>query len=156
MKFAENFDEILVAFALNNVEFLVVGGYAVNFYGYDRITSDLDVWINPIDENKPRIAKALVDLKYLQPGDEHVSGLDFSQPCCFRLGDEKHTVDVFTHVVGVCFKDAWADKILFQTEGDAHIYFISLKHLIINKMLAGRDKDKIDVDALQRIIKLKK
>ena len=43
MKFADSFNEILVAFAVADVEFLVVGGYAVNFYGYDLTTSDLDI-----------------------------------------------------------------------------------------------------------------
>lgn len=156
MKFADNFDEILSAFALAGVEFLVVGGYAVNFYGYDRTTSDLDIWINPVESNKPKITQALVNLGYLAEGDQHVSSLNFSQPSCFRLGDETYVVDIFTHMAGVNFKDAWEEKILFETEGVANIYFISLRHLVINKMLAGRDKDKMDVDALQKIIQLKK
>ncbi|MDB5283094.1 MAG: hypothetical protein JWO06_2169, partial [Bacteroidota bacterium] len=143
MKFADNFNEVLLAFAAAQVEFLVVGGYAVNFYGYDRTTSDLDIWINPVDSNKPKISNALIHLNYISEGDQHVSSLDFSQPCCFRLGDDTHTVDIFTHVVGVNFMEAWAEKVLFQTEGKMNIYFISVHHLIINKMLAGRDKDKI-------------
>ena len=113
-------------------------------------------WINPVESNKPKITQALINLGYLAKGDEHVSALDFSRPSCFRLGEGIEVVDIFTHMVGINFKDAWSEKILFQTEGEFKIHFISLRHLIINKMLAGRNKDKMDVDALQKIVQLKK
>jgi len=156
VSFAENFNEILVAFAKHHVDFLVVGGYAVNFHGHDRTTSDLDIWINPVEENKEKIYKSLISIGYNIEGAKQVFDLNFEQPCCFKLGDDFYPVDIFTRVLGVSFQDASRDKIVFQVEDDVNIYFISFNHLIINKMLAGRDKDKNDVDALQRIIKLKK
>ena len=42
-----------------NVEYLVIGGQAVIFYGYVRNTKDLDVWINPTAENAKRIYAAI-------------------------------------------------------------------------------------------------
>ena len=59
MQFANNFNEILLAFSNAGVDFMVVGGYAVNFHGYVRTTSDLDIWINPVESNKIKITKAL-------------------------------------------------------------------------------------------------
>jgi hypothetical protein len=41
------------------VEYLVIGGMAVNFYGYRRATGDLDVWVAIDDENQERLAAAL-------------------------------------------------------------------------------------------------
>ncbi len=156
LNFAEDFNEVLSAFAKQQVDFLIVGGYAVNFYGYDRNTGDLDIWINPVEENKQKIYSALISLGYSDDDAKQVLGLDFNGPCCFKLGDDKYPVDIFTHLLGVKYEDAAKEKILFQEEESMNVYFISSKHLVINKMLAGRDKDKIDIDALQRIIKLKK
>jgi hypothetical protein len=31
----------------NKVEYLVVGGYAVNYHGYRRTAGDIDLWIKP-------------------------------------------------------------------------------------------------------------
>lgn len=38
-----DFREFLKSLISNNVEFLLIGGYAVNYYGYARATADLDV-----------------------------------------------------------------------------------------------------------------
>lgn len=52
-RFALNPDyrDFLSACNAHNVEYLVIGGQAVIFYGYVRNTKDLDVWINPTPEN---------------------------------------------------------------------------------------------------------
>lgn len=156
MRFASNFDEILSAFAGHGVDFMVVGGYAVNFHGYDRTTSDLDIWLNPIEENKEKITAALIELNYLTESERPVHALDFSVPSCFRLGDDKFHVDIFTHMVGIKYADAEKEKIPFQTEGNTIIYFISLKDLIANKTRAARPQDLADVDVLLRIHKYNK
>jgi len=31
---------------------MLIGGYAVNYYGYNRNTDDMDVWLAPTNENK--------------------------------------------------------------------------------------------------------
>ena len=41
-----DFREFLTLLNLNNVQYLVVGGYAVAFHGYPRYTKDLDLWIS--------------------------------------------------------------------------------------------------------------
>ena len=151
MKFANDFDEILSAFAKHEVDFMVVGGYAVNFYGYDRTTSDLDLWINPIEENKQKITAALIELNYLTDGETSVHSLDFSVPSCFRLGEDKNHIDIFTHMVSVKYANAEKEKIPFQTQDDKVIYFISLRDLIANKQQTGRLKDMADVDVLLKI-----
>ena len=46
---------LLAAFAAARVEFAIVGGAAVNAYGYVRATRDLDIFIRPTEQN-PRAA----------------------------------------------------------------------------------------------------
>ena len=46
-----DFKEFLQLLNTRSVEYLVIGGYAVAYYGYPRATGDMDVWIafNPIN-----------------------------------------------------------------------------------------------------------
>jgi len=43
----------------NKVEYLIVGGYAVGIHGYPRYTGDIDIWINPQEENIKKIPAVL-------------------------------------------------------------------------------------------------
>ncbi len=45
------YKELIDAFNRNQVRFLVFGGFAVNFYGFNRYTADLDLWIDPLPSN---------------------------------------------------------------------------------------------------------
>ena len=49
--------DLLLQLNLNHVQYLVVGGYAVNLYGYIRTTGDIDLWIKP--ENKEKLRRSL-------------------------------------------------------------------------------------------------
>lgn len=45
MVLTQDFKELLTLFVEKKVKFLVVGGYAVNHYGYPRYTHDIDLLI---------------------------------------------------------------------------------------------------------------
>lgn len=49
------------------VAFLLVGGYAVNFYGYARATIDLDIWYDPSDKNFRNLLLAIEDYGFVIP-----------------------------------------------------------------------------------------
>ena len=53
-----DFKELLQIFNEQEVEYLVVGGYAAIHYSQPRYTKDLDIWIRPSKENALRIADA--------------------------------------------------------------------------------------------------
>ena len=62
----EFFDDQLQLFGLlirHNVKFVVIGGYAVINYGYERVTSDLDIWIKN-NENRDLLVDALEGYKF--------------------------------------------------------------------------------------------
>ena len=42
----------------HRVEYLLVGGFAVNAYGFARNTGDLDLWMNDTPENRKALGKA--------------------------------------------------------------------------------------------------
>jgi hypothetical protein len=54
-----DFAEMLKLLAAENVEYLVVGGYAVAAHGVPRATGDIDLWVRPTEENAARLWRAL-------------------------------------------------------------------------------------------------
>jgi hypothetical protein len=79
MNTINNFEEILDSFIKNNVDFMLVGGFAVNFHGYNRSTSDLDIWINPIEDNKSKIISSLIQLGFDGNAKNQINQLDLSK-----------------------------------------------------------------------------
>lgn len=41
------------------VEYLIIGGAAMNVHGYARATGDLDIWYNPTQENFEKLLNAI-------------------------------------------------------------------------------------------------
>ena len=58
MKIPKDFKEFLKLLNANNVEYLLIGGYAVGYYGYPRPTGDMDIWIKTSQENAEKTVKA--------------------------------------------------------------------------------------------------
>lgn len=47
----EDFIEFITTLNACSVEYILVGGYAVIYHGYNRTTGDLDIWVNPTSAN---------------------------------------------------------------------------------------------------------
>ncbi|MCG3168108.1 MAG: hypothetical protein POELPBGB_03908 [Bacteroidia bacterium] len=142
---------------LNNykVEYIVVGGYAVNFHGYRRTTGDIDLWIKPDNGvNKSKIIDSFSKLGVEKTTLKELTKMDFSKPLVFVDGEEPYKIDFMTAISGVKFEDAWEQKVIAEIDG-LSIPFIHLNHLVISKITTGRYKDKEDIEQLQRIKELK-
>ena len=151
MIFENDYDKTIQCFNKSNVDYMIVGGYAVNFHGYSRSTTDLDIWVNPIENNKQKIYDALILLEYKKKEAELILKFDFSKPFLFRIAGIPDDIEVFNFISGVDYKTANENKILFSLPNQTPTYFISIKDLIVNKMLSGRAIDKLDVEELQKI-----
>lgn len=140
----------------NEVQYIVVGGYAVNYYGYKRTTGDIDLWIKPENDiNKKNIIKSLRKLKVEEEILIQLNELDFTTHIVFIDGEEPFKIDFMTYVSGVEFNEAWQQKLTIELDG-LSIHFIHLNHLIISKITSGREKDKIDIETLQKIKSMRK
>ena len=153
MKLANNFEDVLKVFNQYQVDFIIVGGYAVIFHGYGRTTGDLDIWVNPVEQNRQKLIDAFSHLEYDQRLIDYLKTTDFSKPFAIKLGDEPIQLDVFNAITGVSYDIAAPKSISFKFSEALEARFINLPELIINKMLSGRLKDQADVEELQRISK---
>lgn len=151
MNFAENFEEVLSAFNKHFVDYMVVGGYAVNFHGYERTTSDLDLWVKSTNDNMQKIYSAIIEMKFPAVAAVQILKFDLSKPFLFHIGEKPNDVEVFNHINNVTYEEAELHKIVFNENENLQVWFISLRDLIVNKMTTGRLQDAADVDILQKI-----
>jgi hypothetical protein len=127
------------------VEYLLVGGYAVNHYGYHRFTEDIDFWIAVSDKNFDRLLIAVRDFF-----GEDLPGLDkdfLAKHESLFLGAVPNRIEVFKNCSGLQFWDAYPRRVETKLE-DEPVKLISLADLKINKRASGRNKDLADLDNL--------
>lgn len=141
-----DFNELLLAFNANGVDYLIVGAHALAVYGHVRATKDLDVWIRADRENAERVLRAVSEFG-APVGDLTLD--DLTRPgTIFQIGLPPLRIDVITEIDGVAFNNAWPDR-LKSTFGEVPVFVISRHHLIANKKAAGRLQDLADVEQLE-------
>ncbi len=139
---SQDFIDILSAFIDENVEFLLVGGYALGFHGYSRGTGDIDLWVRREESNSRRIILALS--AFGAPLFD-VKNDDFLvENTVFQIGLPPNRIDVITDIDGVEFSDAWPGRSMVFAEG-LEIPLIEKVLLLKNKKASGRPKDKPDI-----------
>ncbi len=128
------------------VDYLLVGGWAVNFYGYVRTTVDLDIWVFADRENAQRIYRALIDfgapLATVQPQDFEQDDL------IFQIGVAPCRIDVITRIDGVSYREAKNRAVTKEIQG-IPVSVLSKADLIANKRSTGRTKDIADAEILE-------
>jgi hypothetical protein len=129
----------------HHVEYMVLGGHAVAFYGYPRATLDFDVWVRDTHENAARAFRAMAEYGFPLDG---VTEATLAQPGTgVRMGVPPFRLEVINFATGLEFKQAIenASRVMFdEVEGN----MISLDDLKANKRATGRNKDLADLDHL--------
>ena len=105
--FVEEHKQILFALIKHKVDFIIIGGYAVIHYGYDRNTGDMDIWLQTGNENRDKLINALRDFGIVDEQLETLSKIDFSNPVpVFYFGEIPRKIEFITLISNVKFKDA--------------------------------------------------
>ena len=141
----QDFKEFFQSFNQHEVEYLLVGGYAVGYHGYPRATMDIDVWVASNPENARRVVAALEDFGF--SGQVLVEGLFLESDNVVRMGLPPMRIEIMTSISGVDFKDAYDQRIEDMLDG-VPVKLISLDHLKANKIAAARTKDLADLEEL--------
>ena len=146
MEIPEDFKELLRLLNSNNVEYLIVGGYALAFHGVPRYTGDLDIFIAANPGNADVLIRSIDDFGFGSLGLEQS---DFTEPGnVIQIGYPPIRVDFLTQITGVEWREAWESRI-DTTFGGIPVHIISKEHLIQNKKAAGRPVDLGDIDRLE-------
>jgi hypothetical protein len=124
---------------------MIVGGYALAFYGSPRYTGDLDIYIRNDTFNAQRIMAALNDFGF---GAVGLTVQDFVKPNnVIQLGVPPIRVDIINSLSGVSWKDAYNNRVQ-GTYGDVQVNYIGRDQFLSNKRAMGRKKDLADIEAL--------
>jgi len=144
-----DFIDLLLALADNEVDFVVVGGYAVSFHGYSRATKDIDIFVRANAENAKKLYRALAHfgapLHQFEVAEEDFT--DYGG--VLQLGIPPQRIDIINRISGVTFDEAIKDGGSFDLDGRS-IRIIGLGALLKNKLATGRDQDLLDAKFLSR------
>lgn len=140
-----DFKEFLKLLNENKVEYLLIGGYAVNYYGYVRPTGDMDIWISMSRKNAEKVVAALREFGFVS--SEINAELFVKEKSLVRMGVPPMRLEITNYIDGVEFSESFNERELIQIE-EIKVNLISLKHLKATKKASGRYKDLNDLENL--------
>ncbi len=145
-----DFKELLGSLNSAGVRYLVLGGYAVNHYGYHRATDDLDIWIATDPANAEKVSLALQVFGGF-PASKVKPSMFQEKGKVFIFGREPVRVDILTGPSAVDFETSYLRRNVVEWDG-IQVPLISFEDLRTNKRSSGRAKDLADLDNLPTVV----
>lgn len=147
MLFTEDMKDLIALFTKNNVKYVLVGGFAVNYYGYVRTTQDIDILLYPFKKNAKKIMKSLKEFGFGKAGipQEYFE----TEGTAIHLGVEPNRIDLVTYLKGVSNDQIFANMNQVDYEG-IKINIISFKDLLDCKRSSDRQRDLADAEELEK------
>ncbi|MFN2305144.1 MAG: hypothetical protein ACK2TV_15555 [Anaerolineales bacterium] len=145
IKLPPDFKEFLRLLNAQNIEYLLIGGYAVGYYGYPRATNDMDIWIARHPDSAERMMRVLQEFGFNNP--QLSTDLFLQEDTIIRMGIPPIRIEVLTTISGVAFDECYAERIVDIMDG-IEVNLINLYHLKLNKQASGRHKDLDDLEHL--------
>lgn len=141
-------EKLLKLLKEKRTKFVIIGAAAFPVHGYSRSTLDIDIFIEPREENAKRALNALREFGY------DVRDLTIDDLLNKKILIRQYPVesDIHPFVKGVKFEKVWRNK-LKARYGKTFVWFASLDDLIKMKKAAGRPKD---LEDLKYLLALKK
>ena len=146
MEAQNDYKELLALLNAHDVDFIVVGAYALAHHGAPRYTGDLDILVRPDAENGQNIVAALKEFGF---GSLGLSVEDFTAADkVVQLGVPPVRVDFVTSLTSVTWQEAVSGRVR-GFFGAVPVYYLGKKEFIRNKRALGRMKDLADVEAIE-------
>jgi predicted nucleotidyltransferase len=141
-----DFRDLLVEFAREGAEAILVGGWAVAFHGHPRTTKDIDLVLEGSSENLARASRALA--RFGAPANVVAAVAVMREDEVVYLGAPPLRIDLLRSIDGVDPQTLFAGAVEAVLDG-VRLRVISVEHLIANKRAAGRQQDLVDVEKLE-------
>lgn len=143
-----DFKDMLRLLGVHEVEYLIIGGYAVIRHTQPRFTKDLDIWLRPERGNAARTARAFHEfgIPLIEVTEEDLAheGLQYT------VGVYPSAIDFLTTVQPLDFEEAWSTRAVFET-ASGPLNYLSIPSLIRTKRHSGRLQDLADVEEILRL-----
>ena len=148
-------DEIIIFFkhlTEQEVSFILVGGLAVNYHGFNRSTGDIDIWINDSVENRKKFIAALKN--YGIDGAEVYIDLPFIAGYSELMLDNGMRIDLMSDLQFFKqenYNDCHTLANEFALTESIKIKILHINTLISEKEQSKRPKDTVDAEALKKL-----
>ena len=151
-RFWENkIDEFIYIANKHNVRMLMVGGGAVNFYGYQRHSADVDFWIETTEENFKKLVLVCQEMGY--GIDDFPSNVKQQQQnISIKLSPLDLDLELITNFsVDKTFSQAFDNSEIITVKRNSFLRWnvLSYDDLILSKIKANRSKDLLDIQQLK-------
>ena len=137
MDLAPDFDEFCALLTAHHVEFVVIGAHALAFHGAPRFTGDLDLLVQPTQENGRRLLSAIAAFGFPTvplTADDIVVGTKV-----IEMGVAPVQIHVMSQIDGVSWADVWESRELAPS-GSREVPFIGREAFLRNKRAAGQPR----------------
>jgi len=144
VKIHPDFRDFIHACNSNQVEYVLVGSFALAYHGHPRATGDMDIWIRPTKQNVRAVLKSIRDFGFQEAG---VTEEDLLSGKIIQLGFPPVRIDILTILDGLQNDEIWDGRQKGKF-GDLDVAYISREAFIKNKRKIGRHKDLADIELL--------
>jgi len=133
----------MASFEKNDVEYVVIGGIAINLHGFSRNTEDIDLFVNPNEDNIKKLQASLFET--FKDNDIYEITLEELKkyPVIRYISEESTTIDVITKL-GDRFDFSDIEYDIKIIDG-IKIKFANLKTLYMLKEKTYREIDQLDL-----------
>jgi len=147
MKIPQDFKDFLKLLNSRGVNYLLIGGYAVGYYGYPRATADMDIWVDV--QNKDNLNNLILALNDFGITVDATNSKLFEQKGqMVRIGFPPVRLEILSEIDGVNFSECFGNKKEIEIDG-IKVTIISKEDLIKNKTASARYKDLDDLENLK-------
>jgi len=146
-----DFEEFIASLNVHGVRYLVIGAHALAHHAFPRATKDLDILVDPADENARLLLQAISD--FFGGADLGYSVEDVTDPeMILQLGVAPVRIDLLTQIPGCSeFADFFRNRVE-GSFGSVPTSFVGLEDLIAAKEAAGRPQDLADLHELRKLL----
>jgi predicted nucleotidyltransferase len=136
-------ESLLKLLNAHKARYVIIGATAFPVHGYARATLDIDIFIEPTQDNARKILAALSEFGY------DVTDVSIQDLLTKKILIRQYVVetDIHPYVAGATFEEVWRNRVE-DTFGQTPTCFASLDDLIKMKQAAGRPQDLEDVRVL--------
>lgn len=145
IRLPKDFSEFLKLLNSKQIEYLLIGGWAVGYYGYPRATGDMDIWVSRKKENADKLIEAFKEFGFDVP--DLSTELFTKENQITRIGVPPLRIEILTTISGVAFEDCFPKRKVVLID-DININLISLEDLKKNKAASKRYRDLDDLEKL--------
>ncbi len=108
--FSPDIQEFFILLVEYSVEYVIVGGEAVIYYGFARLTGDVDIFYRGSSENVAKLYGALKDFwRESIPGISNPEEL-LESDAVFQFGVPPNRINLISRIDGVTFEEVWEGK----------------------------------------------